>query len=117
MLSSSAEIERAWLRAAQAVICVPFDPAVDQERIELWKKGGEARPVVHLGGLREHCGIWSQLPAFSSLTEVFELESSQGKIRSAQLARAEKACSEKAKLRALGSTSIPHGWEDLAVFA
>lgn len=117
MLSRTSEIERAWMHAAQAVICVPFDPVQDAERIELWKKGGGNRPVVHLGGLREHCGTWSQLPAFSSLTEIFELESSQGKIRSAQLARAEKACSEKAKLRALGSTNIPHGWEDLAVFA
>jgi hypothetical protein len=117
MLSDPAEIEQAWLKAAQAVVCVPHDPAVDAERIELWRKGGADRPIVHLGGLREHCGLWAQLPAFSSLTEVFELESSQGQIRSAQLARAKRACEEKAKLRSLGSTSIPHGWEDLAVFA
>jgi hypothetical protein len=111
-------LEQAFLKAAQAVICVPFDAVRDARWIDLWKRGGAERPVVHMGGLKQYCGEWVTLPCFSSLTEVFELENNQSQIRQAQLARAGKACLEKAKLRALGgSTSIPHGWEDLAIFA
>jgi hypothetical protein len=110
-------LEKAWLTAAQVVLCVP-PSAQDERRISLWKKGGAKRPVIHLGALAEHAGHWHSLPCFYSLTDVFALESSQGRLRSTQIARARKACDEKAKLRLLGgSASLPHGWEDLAIFA
>ncbi len=118
VIEGAKEVEKAWLTAAQVVLCVP-PSAEDARRIELWKKGGAKRPVIHLGALAEHAGHWHSLPCFYSLSDVFALESSQGRHRSTQIARARKACEEKAKLRLLGggSLSLPHGWEDLAVFA
>jgi hypothetical protein len=52
------------------------------------------------------------------LDDLFALEKSQGAVRSTQIIQAARACEEKAKLRSLGSSiTIPHGWEDLALFA
>jgi hypothetical protein len=49
---------------------------------------------------------------------LFEMLRVQTEQRSQQVARARRACGEKAVLRSLGnSATVPHGWEDLAAFA
>ena len=50
--------------------------------------------------------------------DITELCDALGVSRSEQVTQARRACAERAKLRALGSSlSIAHGWEDLAAFA
>ena len=72
--------------------------------------------------MRRACGEWNQVPGFRALDEVFALQQSQNEARAELLGRALRACSERARLRSLagssaGSATLPHGWEDLAVFA
>lgn len=111
--------DQAWSRAKALVVCIPFESGSDRERVARWTRDGADRPVIHLGDLSGGgSGIWKSLPSFRSLDDLFELQRAQGEIRTVQTQRAFKACEERAKLRALGnSVSIPHGWEDLAVFA
>lgn len=122
IVSTSEEEEKAWKGAAHAVLCIPVDPEGDARRIQLWNEGsqalGKSRPFVHLGGMKNQCGEWTSVDGFHCLDEIFDLQRSQGDVRSVHLSQAGKACEERAKLRALGgSVSIHHGWEDLAVFA
>lgn len=120
------EEARALREAAHLVVCIPFDPECDERRIALWNEGNRtsdtARSVIHLGGLRQQCGAWKGVDDFHALDEIFALQKAQGDTRSEQIARAFRACAEKARLRSLpgslaGSLTLPHGWEDLAVFA
>jgi glutamyl-tRNA reductase len=98
--------ESAWSSAAAVVVCVP------NAKIRNVKC-----PVVHLGVLRQHAGAWTKIPSFHSLDDLFELQKSQNALRSTQIERAERACEERAKLRALGGgLNIAHGWEDLVLF-
>jgi hypothetical protein len=113
---SEEEEAMAWRKAASVVVCIPMDAARDSERAA-WRLGCEG-PVIHLGGSREEAGVWNRLPTFEALDDLFALQKSQGDVRMTQVAQAARACDEKAKLRALGSSvTLPHGWEDLAVFA
>jgi glutamyl-tRNA reductase len=113
---SKAEEEQAWKEARNVIICIPFDETADASRIEARK--GRDGTVVHLGGMAEQAGEWNQLSSFHSLDDLFALQKSQGEARMIQVMQANRACQEKAKLRSLGaSVTIPHGWEDLAVFA
>jgi hypothetical protein len=113
---SPTEEAMAWRQAAAVVVCIPFDPVRDVERVEL--RAGHAGPVIHLGGHHEEAGAWNTLPDFQALDDLFALKKLQGDVRLTQVAQASRACDEKAKLRTLGaSITIPHGWEDLAVFA
>ena len=111
---------RGWSEAAQMIVCVPFDPEKDRQRIQ-WFQSGQSnvlRRIMHLGGPREQAGAWNDLPQFHCLTELFQLQNSFGSIRSTQAVRAARACAERAQLRGLGtSLSICHGWEDLMCFA
>lgn len=110
------EEAQAWSRAASVVICIPLDAEKDVERAA-WRQGSEG-PVIHLGGSSDAAGAWNRLPAFEALDDLFALQKTQGDVRLTQVAQAARACDEKAKLRALGSSvTLPHGWEDLAVFA
>ena len=113
MILTSEDEARALASAEHAIICVPagvgFPPRSGCEKM---------KSIIHLGGLRHQCGGWNQLPGFHPLDDLFELQKNQGELRFTQLARAAKACEEKAKLRSLGaSLTIAHGWEDLALFA
>lgn len=113
---SKDEEAMAWQEAAAVVVCIPFDTVCDAERVSL--RDGHAGPVIHLGGHREEAGVWKALPNFQALDDLFALKKAQGDVRMTQVQQAARACDEKAKLRALGaSITIPHGWEDLAVFA
>ena len=113
------EAEReGWQKAAQAVLCVPFMASADAERVALWMEGGASRPLIHLGGLQALAGVWTELPGYRTLDDLFNLEQSQDRRRSEQVRQAQAACLEKAKLRTLGlSNAVQHGWEDLALFA
>jgi hypothetical protein len=74
--------------------------------------------VLHLGAEAHDLPEWGTLPQFSGLDELFRLQKLCNEARATQIFRAQKACEEKAILRNLGtSVSIPHGWEDLALFA
>lgn len=108
----------AWAQAASVVLCIPFDPARDAERLAWRQSGASGGSVIHLGGHRGDAGAWNGLPGFQALDDLFALQKAQGDFRLVQVRQAARACDEKAKLRTLGaSVSIPHGWEDLAVFA
>ncbi|MBI2712264.1 MAG: hypothetical protein HYX41_05320 [Bdellovibrio sp.] len=111
--------KRIWRHASTIVICVPIHFEEDQKRISWFLEGGNAsRRVIHLGGLRRECGEWAYLSRFFALDDLFTFQNSLGNHRKIQVSQAEKACEQRAKLRALGnSLSIPHGWEDLACFA
>jgi hypothetical protein len=111
--------EEGWRNAAHVVVCIPLNLEMDRIRMEWFRQGGiQNRSLIHLGGLRDQCGEWSNFPRFFSLDDLFKLQSSLGGIRTVQVAQAIKACEERAQLRSLGaSLSIPHGWEDLACFA
>jgi hypothetical protein len=114
--------ERAWREAAHAIVCIPYDAEGDGRRIRLWREGAAAGyakgSVIHLGGLGQACGEWSTLNEFHPLDDLFSLQKEQNEARASQFARALRTCEEKARLRGLGgSLTLPHGWEDLAVFA
>jgi hypothetical protein len=142
VLETQAEKDEAWRLAAHAVICIP--PENTAERSEtgrdsswaaLWteasavarRSGSSAqRTIVHLGGGRQDLNAWKTVSGLFSLDDLFELQRGQNQAREELFERAERACERKALLRTLrgsttgsaqGSTSLPHGWEDLALFA
>jgi hypothetical protein len=117
----ASDIDDAWRSAHAVVLCIPFDTDQDRRRIaQLQQRSGAfPRPlVIHLGGTHSQAGPWTQVPNFHSLDDVFLLHQHESGARRSQLRRADHACQERARLRALGpSLSISHGWEDLASFA
>jgi hypothetical protein len=102
--------------AAQVIVCVPLDSKRDQVRVEHLHRSSSH--VVHLGARALEATSWNKLSAFHSLDELFQIEKSISAIRFLQVKKAVVACREKAMLRFLGgaSSSIAHGWEDLAAF-
>ena len=116
----SAKLDEALANAAQVLICIPSGEteaglARDRKWIHVRRHVGG---VIHLGVMREQAGDWQGVAQFRCLDDLFELQKSLGDFRSIQIQQAKKACIERAKLRALGpSISLPHGWEDLAIFA
>jgi hypothetical protein len=118
-IQTKEEEAQAWKQASHIVICIPFDSTEDQRRIQWFLANPSPnRTIIHLGGMKEQAGLWQSVPQFYCLSDLFALNGSLSKVRSVQVTQAERACEERAKLRALGvSLSIPHGWEDLACFA
>jgi len=120
VLDGSAQAElAAWTQASDVVLCVPADAARDAERIAAWRSrprtGGR---IVHLGLGQSGEANWAGVPGLTRLTDLFEMLRAQSDQRGVQLARARRACAEKAVLRSLGpSATQAHGWEDLAAFA
>jgi hypothetical protein len=118
------EQEYAWAHAAHVVICIPVDEKNDEWRIRLLKSGKapQTRQILHLGATDLSRTSWSNLPNLSTLENIFARQRHQEAERGNRFLRAEQACVEKARLRELssesgGPVSLPHGWEDLAVFA
>ncbi len=73
---------------------------------------------MHLGLSQSTAAHWAEVPSLTDLTALFDMLRAQSDQRSAQLARARRACDEKAMLRSLGSKAAEaHGWEDHAAFA
>lgn len=117
LLSGEENEREAWSSADQIVVCIPVDEAADQMRLQ-WAKG---KTVIHLGGNRVETHRWREAlgeDAFFCLEDLYEVLNRQGSVRDEMILRARRACQERAQLRALGgSLSLPHGWEDLALFA
>ncbi len=115
---SDEEFEREWKTARFAVICTPLNAELDPGRVATWS----GQCVIHLGAMRDQAGVWSQIPGFCSLNELFSLQSVQDQARLRHIQRASRACDERSILRSLASSagasvSLAHGWEDLAEFA
>lgn len=113
----------AWHEADDVVLCVPVDAERDPARVAAWlgrrTSGGR---VLHLG-IRAAAGTaWQDVPELATLDDLFALRDAQADQRTALLARARRACHEKAQLARLDDSdgSRPgasnHGWEDLGVF-
>ena len=118
VIETAEEKQQAWKSASHVVVCVPVDSERDNQRLRLWNENENRGTVIHLGGYTEQCGEWGSHAEFHALDHVFALQKAQGEIRSVQIARARRACEERAKLRGMGnSITLPHGWEDLAAFA
>lgn len=110
------EEAQALTEASHWVFCIPYDPVEDPHRIQL-RNSHPTSSVIHLAGSRDQAGVWNSISNFYCLDDLFALQESQGEFRNAQLRRARKACADRAKLRAFGSSlSIAHGWEYLAAF-
>jgi hypothetical protein len=115
--------ESAWQRARDVILCIPADAARDAARVNCWLQRGipEGR-VLHLGIDSTADTAWSRIAGAATLRDLFGLRDSQATQRDAMLARARKACADKAQLARLDDAdgsragSSNHGWEDLAVF-
>ena len=116
--TTEAELD-AWSRAGDVIMCVPPDEGRDAARIATW----QARPahrgrIVHLGLGESNNEQWARVSGLTSLAALFEMLKTQSEQRGLQVARARRACAEKAVLRSLGPNATEaHGWEDLAAFA
>ena len=116
---STADELQAWSRAGDVIMCVPADATRDAGRIAAWQArqphGGR---IVHLGLGASNHAHWTDVAGLTSLASLFDMLRTQSDQRSVQVARARRACAEKAVLRSLGpSATQAHGWEDLAAFA
>jgi glutamyl-tRNA reductase len=119
VLAGEAEELTAWSRAGDVVLCVPVDPVRDAQRLAVWHaREGHAGRIVHLGLGEAADATWEGARGLTSLNSLFEMVRAQAEQRSLQVARARRACAEKAVMRSLGNSATqPHGWEDLAAFA
>jgi len=124
LLEPTAEAEAgAWRRARDVVLCIPADAARDAARVQLWlRHGAPDGRVLHLGIHDPAATAWQQLPGLATLQDLFGLRDAQAAQRELLLARARKACVNKAQLARMDDAdgaragSSNHGWEDLAVF-
>ena len=124
LLESTAAAEAAaWQRARDVVICIPADAALDTARAQSWHQhGAPGGRVLHLGIDSVAGTAWQQVDGIATLKDLFGLRDSQASQRDLLLARARKACANKAQLARLDDAdgsragSSNHGWEDLAVF-
>jgi hypothetical protein len=121
--STTAAEDLAWQRARDVVICIPPDAARDAARSRLWRHhGAPDGRVLHLGIDTAAGTPWQQVEGIATLRDLFGLRDAQATQREAMLARARKACANKAQLARLDDAdgsragSSNHGWEDLAVF-
>jgi glutamyl-tRNA reductase len=113
----------AWRQARNVVICIPADAELDAERVRWWQQrtNHEGR-ILHLGLDSAPGSVWQQASRLTTLTDLFDLRDAQAQQRDALLARARKACADKAQLARLDDAdgsragNSNHGWEDLAEF-
>ena len=115
----------AWRNARNVVVCIPADPARDVLRARDWQQrlrhGYEGR-VLHLGIESTAGTAWEGISNVSTLRDLFALRDTQASQRETLLARARRACADKAQLARLDDAdgsrpgTANHGWEDLAVF-
>jgi hypothetical protein len=124
VLPATPEAELAsWRDAHDVVLCIPADAEHDARRVAAWQArrtfGGR---VLHLGILSAAGTVWETVPEVATLGDLFGLRDAHAEQREALLARARRACLEKAQLAQLDDAdgSRPgasnHGWDDLAVF-
>jgi hypothetical protein len=104
------------------VLCIPVDAARDARRVALWRQHGQPGRVLHLGLHGAAGTAWEGVRDLATLTELFGLREAHASQRELLLARARRACRDKAQLARLDDAdgsragSSNHGWEDLAVF-
>jgi glutamyl-tRNA reductase len=99
-----------------SIICRPFDPKLDQQMLNL----PGLTSFIHLGASADELASLStpQQVYAASLNDVFSLQLAHDEVRLSQVAKARRACRERAQLRNLSpSICLPHGWEDLAAFS
>ena len=78
--------------------------------------------MLHLGIESAAGTAWDGMDKLATLRDLFALRDTQASQREALLARARRACADKAQLARLDDAdgsrpgSANHGWEDLAVF-
>jgi hypothetical protein len=120
---TAAAEDQAWRRARDVVICIPADADRDAARVQLWRHHGTPLGhVLHLGIDAAAGTAWEKVHGLATLRDLFGLRDSQASQREAMLARARKACADKAQLARLDDAdgsragNSNHGWEDLAVF-
>lgn len=124
----------AWRSAGNVVICIPSDAQRDAARVNQWRangrmhgrtlQGGPAHNgrVLHLGIESTAGTAWDGMTGLATLRDLFALRETQASQRDALLARARRACADKAQLARLDDAdgsrpgTANHGWEDLAVF-
>ncbi|HXC57687.1 MAG TPA: hypothetical protein VN645_00135, partial [Steroidobacteraceae bacterium] len=100
---------------------IPAHPERDAHRVQLWRTHSREGRVLHLG-IDAAAGTAWQLPGVATLKDLFGLRDTQAAQREALLARARRACTDKAQLARLDDAdgsrvgNSNHGWEDLAVF-
>lgn len=124
LLDSTADAEEAaWRQAQDVIICIPADAGRDALRVNWWlQRGAHEGRVLHLGIDSTGGTAWSRIGSVATLRDLFGLRDLQATQREAMLARARKACADKAQLARLDDAdgsragSSNHGWEDLAVF-
>jgi hypothetical protein len=122
LLDASLEAEvAAWQQAHNVVLCIPADPLRDASRASVWRSRGRGR-LVHLGIESTAGSAWDGVANVATLRDLFALRDTHASQREALLARAQRACTDKAQLARLDDAdgsrpgSANHGWEDLAVF-
>ncbi len=102
------------------LIATPVNSPLDSQVCEVLNALPESeRPVVlHLGGQAHEVKFFTEAGiAILSLSDLFALEKEQSFLREKQIKQAMDACHRRALLRSMAkSISIPHGWEDLALF-
>jgi hypothetical protein len=120
--TASAE-EDAWRQAQDVILCIPADAGRDAQRVNWWlQRSDHDGRVLHLGIDSAGGTAWSRIGKLITLRDLFGLRDLQATQRDAMLARARKACADKAQLARLDDAdgsragSSNHGWEDLAVF-
>jgi Glutamyl-tRNAGlu reductase, N-terminal domain len=123
VVEASLEAEvAAWQRAHNVVICIPADPLRDGSRARIWQSQPGKGRLVHLGLESTTGTAWDGIPNVATLRDLFALRDTHASQREALLARARRACVDKAQLARLDDAdgsrpgSANHGWEDLAVF-
>jgi len=123
LLPASHDAEAAaWQRARDVIVCIPADAERDAERVRWWRSQPRPGRLLHLGIDSTAGTAWQQLQEMATLKDLFGLRDTQAAQRDALLARARKACADKAQLARLDDTdgsragNSNHGWEDLAVF-
>lgn len=110
-----------WEKVDCIILCVPEDSSLDDLRRSRWKtrKGLKNGVLLHLGVTQDegYSDEWKALEGFYSLDALFSYAQSREKVRDHQLELAKQACELRSKHRSLNfSLSLPHGWEDLAIF-
>jgi len=119
-LQGDVERDAALAEATIILICTPPGSELDAKTIGITQLNTKAR-VFHFGaqsGDLSHFENAHHLKdRFFSLTQIFELEKTQGSFRDRRVAQALRACKERAILRSMSrSIHIAHGWEDLTAF-
>jgi glutamyl-tRNA reductase len=111
LIHSSQELALAWAFVKTVIIAVPGEGI----KLPAFEQTSPGTLILHLGLLRQN--VASGTPVLT-LDDVFEIQKQQSQNQLDQINLAKKACWERAQLRDLGqgSVTMPHSWEDLALF-